>query len=83
MEPQLKKEIIDLMFSQYDLDSYQKKCIQRMIDSCTDLASYQKGNFVEKDLDTIAGLIRGHIINVLNILGIKKDAKRRIETAQS
>ena len=83
MEPQLKQDIINIMFNRYDLDAYQKECIQRMIDSCTDLASYQNKDFAEEDLDTIAGLIRGHIINILNVLGIKKDATRRIETAES
>lgn len=83
MEPQLKKDIINLMFNQYDLDAQQKESIQKIIDGCVELAAYQNNDIAEDNLDTIAGLIRGHIINLLNILGIKKDGKRRIETAES
>lgn len=83
MDPQLKNDIIDIMFNRYDLDGYQKDCIMRMIDSCIDLATYQNGNLAEKKLNTIAGLIRGHIINLLNVLGVEKDVKRKFETAES
>lgn len=83
MDKQLKRDIINLMFNQYNLDSYQKDCIQNVIDGCIELASYTNQDIAEDDLDTIAGLVRGHIINILNVLGIKKDGKRRIETAES
>tara|TARA_R100000664_G_C2661062_1_gene77249 strand:- start:266 stop:517 length:252 start_codon:yes stop_codon:yes gene_type:complete len=83
MEPQLKKDIINIMFNQYDLDAYQKESIQKIIDGCVELAAYQNGDVAEDNLDIIAGLIRGHIINLLNVLGIKKDGKKRIETAES
>mgnify|MGYP003134095965 FL=1 len=83
MDKQLKRDIINLMFNQYGLDTYQKDCIEKVIDGCVELASYTDPDIDEGDLDTIAGLVRSHILKILKILGIERDGKRRIETAES
>tara|TARA_R100000008_G_C3573455_1_gene163703 strand:- start:958 stop:1215 length:258 start_codon:yes stop_codon:yes gene_type:complete len=85
MDSKIKSTLIDMMLIDYSLNTYQKACIQKVIDGCVDLASYQAGKsgLQEKDVDTIADLIRGHIINILNVLEIKKDGKRRFKEAQS
>ena len=80
-----KEKLIDNIFKQYNLNSYQKACIMKVIDGCLDLVSYETGSkgLALKDVDTLAGLIKGHIVNILNVLEIKQNGKRRFTQAQS
>ena len=80
-----KEKLIEKIFEQYSLNSYQKACIMKVIDGCLDLVSYETGSkgLALKDVDTLAGLIKGHIVNILNVLEIKQNGKRRFTQAQS
>ena len=79
-----KEQLIEKIFEQYSLNSYQKACIMKVIDGCLDLVTYQTGSkgLALKDVDTLAGLIKGHIVNILNVLDIKQNGKRRFTQAQ-
>ena len=56
----------------------------KVIDGCLDLVVYETGSkgLAMKDVDTLAGLIKGHVINILNVLDIdKRNGKRRLTQA--
>ena len=80
-----KEALLKKIFSEYKLNSYQEGCIMKVIDGCLDLVVYETGSkgLAMKDVDTLAGLIKGHVINILNVLDIdKRNCKRRLTQAQ-
>ncbi len=86
MNSQIKEQFIAETFAQYDLNSYQKACITKLVDGCIDLISYETGSkgLSSANTTTLAGLIKGHITNILNVLDVrKKDGQRRPQEAQS
>tara|TARA_R110000851_G_scaffold92770_2_gene202392 strand:- start:6696 stop:6956 length:261 start_codon:yes stop_codon:yes gene_type:complete len=75
----IKEEFIAETFAMYDLNSYQKTCISKVVDGCIDLITYETGSkgLRGPDINTLAGLIKGHIINILNVLDVGEDNGKR------
>ena len=74
MDKTIKKQFIATTFASYNLNTDQKEHITKIIDGCIDLIDYQTGTkgIGGTDVNILAGLIKGHITNILNVLKIER-----------
>ncbi len=75
MTSNIKEQFIAETFERYNLNSYQKACIVKVVDGCIDLITYETGSkgLSSPDTNTLAGLIKGHITNILNVLDVERN----------